>query len=58
MPGYYRVTVKVMFMAFNEYFTPGVTYWVTPEMYDGQIPDGRAFKDLCLTADLEPQLTT
>lgn len=57
MPGYYRVTVKAFFMAHNEYFQPGTTYWVTPDMYNGQIPDGRNFKDLCVSAEIEPPVT-
>lgn len=55
MPGYYRVQVKAIFDVYNEHFQPGQIYWVSAEHYNGQLPDGRNFKDLCATADLEPQ---
>lgn len=57
LPGYYKVTVNTIFSAYNDYFTPGVIYWVTAEQYNGQIADGRNFKDLCAQAQLEQPIT-
>lgn len=58
-PYRYKVFVNSYFIAHNETFYPGTTYWVTPEIYLGTIPDGRNFKDLCSHVEPEyPIITT
>lgn len=53
----YKVFVNAIFYAHNEQFMPGTTYWVVPEIYNGTLPDGRAFKDLCSHAEPEYPVT-
>ena len=52
-PQYYKVTMKSLFVAHNEVFRPGITYRVSPAIYNGTIQDMGAFKDLCATAEPE-----
>lgn len=47
---YYQVQVNAVFLAANMTFQPGVTYTVSPEIYNSTLDDNRAFKDLCTVA--------
>ena len=50
-PGkYYRVEVTGMFSYAGENYEPGKVYHVPEALYNGNLPDGKAFKDLCVTA--------
>jgi len=52
---HYKVKIKGLFVAHNEVFRPGVTYRVSPEIYNGNIEDGKPFKDFCETVEEERQ---
>jgi hypothetical protein len=50
-PGkYYRVEVTGMFNYAGNHYEPGTVYHVPEALYNGSLPDGKAFKDLCVTA--------
>jgi len=59
-PQYVKVTMKAVFVAYNEVYRPGVDYiLVSTDIYNSTLPDdvqpqslkGVAFKDLCATAE-------
>lgn len=49
----YKVKVHTVFSAHNEMFYPGREYWITADVYNGELSDGRKFKDLCVDAQEE-----
>jgi hypothetical protein len=49
----YKVKVNTVFLAHNEMFYPAHDYWVSPDIYNSTLPDGRKFMDLCVEAQEE-----
>ena len=50
-PGkYYRVAVTGIFSYAGEHYEPGKVYHVPEALYNGNLPDGKPFKDLCVNA--------
>ena len=52
-PERYKIKVNTVFSAHNEMFYPSHDYWVPVAIYEGKLPDGRVFKDLCASAQPE-----
>jgi hypothetical protein len=53
---YYHVRVGSGVFVGPDLFYPNVDYWVLPDFYDNsQTVDGRAFKDVCVSAVQETQ---
>ena len=47
---YYEIEPNTVFMTLGEYFVPGKTYFISPDLYNSELPDGSKVSDKCKSA--------